>query len=65
MAIGSNDKEKCFDRITLKYQCATILIASCPQQDSVEMKAEDIHNRMVRTITNVGIVQEICACGFP
>ena len=41
VAIGTNDKGKYFDRITLKYQCAAMLIAGCLQQGFFKMKAED------------------------
>ena len=45
IVIGSDDKEKHFDRITLEHQCAAMLIAGFPPKGFIEIKVEDLHDR--------------------
>ena len=64
IVIGLDDKEKYFDCITLEHQCPAMLIAGCPPEGFIEMKAEDLHNRQVHIITDVGTFLAVFLCDF-
>ena len=59
LIIGSDDKEKYFDRITLEYQCGAMLVAGCPAEGYVEMTAEDLTGHKVHILTDMGTVDAV------
>ena len=60
-----DDKEKYFDRLTMEYQCGAMVVAGCSKEGYVEMTAEDLHQRDVHIITDMGTVDAIFKCGLP
>merc|ERR1711938_392117 len=59
-----DDEEKFYDRITLEYQCVSLLRLGCPKHGFVEWIAESMTNNHVPIITIVGIIEAIFLCGL-
>ena len=59
-----DDEEKFYDRITLEYQCASLLRLGCPQQGFVEWAAESMTNINVTIVTIHGTIDAQFKCGL-